>query len=75
MTDNSTKKQITSYQSQVVKCHLLLTLTDLLFNEYTNLGPNKSFKGFLDVWKHDWTTEFWGNGFRCEDIILLHFCL
>ena len=22
-----------------------------------------------------WLTEFWGSGFRCEELILLHFCL
>ena len=47
----------------------------LTFNELIHLGLNQSLRDILDVWKHDWTLEFQGRGFRCEDLILLCFCL
>ena len=50
--------------------HILLT-----FNQHIRLGPNQSFRDFLDVWKMIGFSEFRGSGFRYEDLLFVGFCL
>ena len=43
------------------------------FKEHIHFGPNQSFRDPLDVWKDDSAFRVLVSGFRCEDLILLHF--
>ena len=40
---------------------------------YSFLIPNQLFSRFLYIWNVVGLLQFWGSGFRCEDIILLYF--
>ena len=55
----------------ISKCHLFLIFTH--FNEDIYLGPNQSLRGLSATWQDDWTSEFWGSGLKCEDVILKQF--
>ena len=51
----------TSYQKQVVKCHILL----ITHSWWTHVFRSTSIiLGLLDVWKHDWTFRILGQWFR-----------
>lgn len=53
----------------------IYSLLLLNFSEHIHLGPKESYRDFMDIWKNYWAFRVSVSGFRCKELILLHYYL